>query len=169
MLSSLLLADGEALTVYELMGLRLDADLVVLSACETGRGKVTGGDEVLGLTRGLLASGARAAVVSLWPVSDASTTLLMGAFYRRLRAGDSPAQALRSAQNYLRRLRGDAIDQELERLQEAVETSIARRGNGRRNREFDAGIRNNGSHRRRQTESRDYSHPFYWAPFVLVG
>src|SRR5215470_8738874 len=59
--SSILLAKGEELTVYELMGLRLDADLVVLSACEMGRGETTGGDDVVGLLRGLLAAGARAA------------------------------------------------------------------------------------------------------------
>ncbi|NIN95911.1 MAG: CHAT domain-containing protein, partial [Anaerolineae bacterium] len=56
LLSSILLANGEALTVYELMGLQLNADLIVLSACETARGQTTGGDDVLGLTRGLLAA-----------------------------------------------------------------------------------------------------------------
>src|SRR5262249_52467544 len=96
--SAIALANGEELTVYELMGLRLNAELVVLSACNTGQGETTGGDDVLGLTRGLLGAGARAAVVSLWPVDDVSTSLLMGEFYRRLRAGDAPAVALRAAQ-----------------------------------------------------------------------
>jgi CHAT domain-containing protein len=105
LLSSVLLADGESLTVYELLGVGLVADLVVLSACESGLGHVTGGDDVLGLSRGLLTAGARAAVVSLWPVNDLSTALLMREFYRHLLGGGSPATALRQAQIYLRGLR----------------------------------------------------------------
>jgi CHAT domain-containing protein len=75
--SAILLAEGGALTVSDLVGMRLDKPLVVLSACETGVGQTTAGDELLGLTRGLLAAGARAAVVSLWSVDDHSTSLLM--------------------------------------------------------------------------------------------
>ena len=115
-LSSILLAEGEALTVYELMGLRLEADLVVLSACSSGRGATTGGDDVLGLTRGLLGAGARVAVVSLWPVDDLSTCLLMCAFYRRLGAGADPALALQAAQQYLRTLSAAEIQAELDSL-----------------------------------------------------
>jgi CHAT domain-containing protein len=84
LLSSVLLAHGEQLNVYELMGLHLNADLVVLSACSTARGQITDGDDVIGLTRGLLAAGAKAVLVSLWPVSDLATTLFMGEFFRQL-------------------------------------------------------------------------------------
>lgn len=100
--SSIALAGGEALTVYELMQLRLRARLVVLSACSTAEGEATGGDDVLGLTRGLLAAGARAAIVSLWPVDDESTALLMETLYTALRAGASPAAGLLAAQSAVR-------------------------------------------------------------------
>src|SRR4051812_1111055 len=99
--SAVLLANGSALTVYELMGLHIDADLVVLSACRTGQGETTRGDDVLGLTRALLATGARAVVVSLWPVDDLAASILMGEFYRQLRDGKSPAMALAAAQTHL--------------------------------------------------------------------
>ena len=68
--STVALAQHDELTVHELMSLRLDARLVVLSACGTGQGESTGGDDLLGLTRGLLAAGAQAALVTLWPVDD---------------------------------------------------------------------------------------------------
>jgi CHAT domain-containing protein len=167
LLSSVLLANGESLSVYELLGLRLDADLVVLSACETARGEITGGDEVLGLTRGLLASGAGAAVVSLWPVNDISTSLFMGEFYRRLRGGDVPAAALQSAQRYLRCMAVDRVDAEVERmrvvLQEGGADTVVQdlMGTVRHVKPVDAPAEMDPEH--------PYSHPFYWAPFILVG
>jgi len=92
-------APGEPsrVSLYELMDLKLKARLVVLSACETNRGKLMGGDEVTGLTRTILLAGAEAVVSSLWKVSDESTALLMQGFYRRLHAGQSPSSALREA------------------------------------------------------------------------
>jgi CHAT domain-containing protein len=99
--SAVALAGGETLSVYELMLLRLQARLVVLSACSTAQGETTGGDDVLGLTRGLLAAGAQAALVSLWPVEDRSTALMMGEFYRRLKDGAAPSEALHEAQRFL--------------------------------------------------------------------
>jgi CHAT domain-containing protein len=147
--SSILLADGEELTVYELMGLDLKADLVVLSACNTGQGETTGGDDVLGLTRGLLAAGARAAVVSLWPVDDVSTSLLMGEFYRRLRAGDIPRLALKAAQKYLRDLTPNDIEKEVAGVKAASQRHLGQRNIA--------------------LQRHDYRHPYYWAPFILVG
>lgn len=78
--------DGEDgyLHVLEILGQPLDADLVVLSACDTGRGKLERGEGVVGLTRAFLAGGARSVVASLWPVSDASTARLMERFYRSM-------------------------------------------------------------------------------------
>lgn len=167
MLSSIMLAEGEALTVYELMGLRLDADLAVLSACRTALGETTGGDDVLGLTRGLLAAGARAVVVSLWPVNDVSTSLLMGNFYEHLQKGDLPAVALQAAQTYLRTLTADGIKKELDRLKSTLQKAnvsasaqhpVEQERSARHSRP--AGSAKSASH---------YSHPYFWAPFILVG
>ena len=89
-------ADG-VLTVGDLYSLRFDAELVTLSACETGLGKVANGDDVIGLTRGFLYAGARSIVASLWEVDDAATEQLMLSFYRNL-DGHDKRDALRLAQ-----------------------------------------------------------------------
>lgn len=88
--------DG-ALTVGELYSTNLDADLVTLSACETGLGKIANGDDVVGLTRGFLYAGSRSIVASLWSVDDQATAQLMKAFYENL-AGMNKVAALRRAQ-----------------------------------------------------------------------
>jgi len=90
-------ADNGQLTAGDLYGLRLNADLVTLSACETGMGKVLSGDDVVGLTRGFLYAGANAIVASLWPVSDDETRFLMTSFYGNLKKMPK-AEALRQAQ-----------------------------------------------------------------------
>ena len=89
-------ADG-VLTVGDLYTLRWDTDLVTLSACETGLGKVANGDDVIGLTRGFLYAGARSIVASLWEVDDAATEQLMVSFYRSLDTHDK-RESLRLAQ-----------------------------------------------------------------------
>ncbi|MGP1375068.1 MAG: CHAT domain-containing protein [Almyronema sp.] len=88
-------ADGW-LTAGEIFDLKLQADLVVLSACDTGRGTITG-DGVIGLSRSLMAAGVPSVVVSLWAISDVSTVDLMVAFYQELQQTPSYAQALRQA------------------------------------------------------------------------
>lgn len=99
--SALLLAkEGDSdglLTVGKLYSTRIAADLVTLSACETGLGKVASGDDVVGLTRGFLYAGASTVVASLWKVDDRATAALMTRFYDELRTSDR-RQALRSAQ-----------------------------------------------------------------------
>ncbi len=74
-------ADGN-LEAAEVFGLRIDADLVVLSACRTGLGKVTSGDEVIGLNRAFFYAGAHAVMSTLWRVSDVSTAILIKQFFR---------------------------------------------------------------------------------------
>src|SRR5262245_25369161 len=85
------------LEVDEISELRLDCELVVLSACRTWRGQLVRGEGIVGLTRAFLYAGARSVAASLWNVSDLSTTRLMQSFYRHLAAGSSPAAALRQA------------------------------------------------------------------------
>ncbi|HSS75487.1 MAG TPA: CHAT domain-containing protein, partial [Thermoanaerobaculia bacterium] len=95
-------ADGQ-LRAYEVSNLRLNADLVVLSACRTALGEEVGGEGLVGLTQGFLHAGAARLVVSLWDVSDLATSELMKHFYLALLHEKlSPAQALRKAQIALR-------------------------------------------------------------------
>jgi len=77
--------DDGFLQVREVLALPLHADLVTLSGCETGLGRLANGEGVIGLTRAFLAAGTRSVVVSLWAVADRSTARLMEAFYRGLR------------------------------------------------------------------------------------
>jgi CHAT domain-containing protein len=117
MFSALKLHDGW-LMATDVMDLDLTGAIVALSACESGRSEVIGGDEVLGLTRAFLGAGAATLAVSLWLVQDDTTVELMGGWYERLRDGEGRAAALRAAQLELK---------------------------------------------------ERYPHPYYWAPFVLVG
>jgi len=92
-------------TTFDIFNMNLNASLVVLSACETARALVGGGDELLGLSRALFYAGAKSLVVSQWKVEDESTALLMVSFYRYLMQGYTKKQALRQAQCQL--LSGD--------------------------------------------------------------
>jgi CHAT domain-containing protein len=82
--------------------IRLQADLVTLSACETGLGRELGGEGLVGLARAFHFAGARSVLASLWAVSDRSSAELMARFYARLRAREPAAEALRAAQRELR-------------------------------------------------------------------
>lgn len=112
------LADGQ-LSMVDIFNLPLTGALVTLSACETGRSVVTGGDELIGLSRGFLYAGAATLVESLWRVEDGSTAELMVRLYEGIRSGQPKGTALREAQQRM----------------------LA-----------DHGV-----------------HPYYWAPFRLVG
>jgi CHAT domain-containing protein len=91
--------DNGLLQVWEIFeSVRLDADLVVLSACETGIGEIRGGEGIIGLTRAFQYAGARSVLASLWRVEDEATAELMQRFYRHLRAGKVKDEALRAAQ-----------------------------------------------------------------------
>jgi len=117
MFSSLQLGDSR-LSLFDIYQLDLAAELVTLSGCGTGLNVVEGGDELMGLVRGLLFAGARAALLTLWDVNDQSTAEFMNLFYQRLVSGSTKAAALRATMRELR---------------------------------------------------NRYPHPFYWAPFIVVG
>ena len=87
--------DG-VLTSNEILDLNLNAELVVVSACDTGRGLVTR-DGVVGLSRSLIAAGTPSVALSLWEIYDSSTAVLMQEFYSQLQLGNNKAQALRQA------------------------------------------------------------------------
>jgi CHAT domain-containing protein len=105
--SSLQLADGQ-LTTLDVFNLRLPGSLVVLSACQTGRSVVGGGDELLGLMRAFLYAGAAALLLSRWPIHDDATGHFMTHFYRQLQNGRSQSEALRQTQHHF--LSGQAGD-----------------------------------------------------------
>jgi CHAT domain-containing protein len=88
--------------LHDIYGLRLSADLVVLSACETALGQDVRGEGLIGVTRGFMYAGARRILASLGKVDDAATSELMKAFYSALRTGTTPATALRDAQAHAR-------------------------------------------------------------------
>jgi tetratricopeptide (TPR) repeat protein len=115
--SALQLGDGW-LTAIDVLSLDLSGALVVLSACESGRSEILGGDELIGLARSFLGAGAVTLVVSLWLVQDEAAAELMADWYVRMATGRSRAAALREAQLALRERR---------------------------------------------------PHPYYWAPFSLIG
>lgn len=143
--------DNGILTAQEVAALDLRGlDLCVLSACETGLGEITG-EGVFGLQRGFKKAGAGTLLVSLRPVYDGATSLLMTEFYRNYLSGKSKSESLRAAQRYLRDY-------------EVTVGGDSRYGNGSfkdrilKSRESAAGSR----------KVRPYSDPKYWAYFVLV-
>lgn len=100
--------DDGRLEVHDVFGLRLNAELVVLSACQTALGSgaqtdLPAGDDWVGLARAFLQAGASRVVASLWPVQDRATSLLMERFYREYASGAAPATALAAAQRQLLR------------------------------------------------------------------
>jgi CHAT domain-containing protein/tetratricopeptide (TPR) repeat protein len=109
------------LQATEIFNLKLNADLVVLSACQTGLGKLVRGEGMVGLTRAFMYAGSPTVMVSLWSVSDASTATLMGEFYRNL------------------------VKEKLDKTDALRKAQLFMLGNEK------------------------FAHPFYWAPFVLIG
>ena len=100
--------------------MKIKANLLVLSACETGIKEQKPGDELIGLTRAFLYAGVKSIMVSLWSVDAAATIQFMENFYTKIQAGISKAEALQLTQ--------------IEMI-----------------------------------EDRQFSHPYYWAPFILIG
>ncbi|NET10686.1 MAG: CHAT domain-containing protein [Symploca sp. SIO2B6] len=148
--SFILFGDGSKSTLADVRDWSLqNVDLVVLSACQTGLGGFGNGEEILGLGYQFQRAGARAVIASLWQVSDRGTQVLMEAFYTALQNGDSKAEALRRAQQAL--ITGDETTLEGERgvMLETVDTRTGQQIH---------------LHQR-----RNLNHPYYWAPFILIG
>jgi CHAT domain-containing protein/tetratricopeptide (TPR) repeat protein len=144
------------LTALEATELRLEnAELVTLSACDTGLGAVAGGEGVLGLQRAFQLAGARSVVASLWSVSDAATSVLMEQFYTRLwQKKVAPLEALRQAQLFVLK-NPDRVRRRARELRDA----LAARGF-----EDDAEV---GKPAARPKQGR--SPVAWWAPWVLSG
>jgi hypothetical protein len=135
---------------------QLDAELVTLSACDSGLGRNLGGEGFLGFTQALLLAGARSLVLSLWKVDDTATALLMERFYQNLlgkRNGLTKpvpkAEALREAKAWLRSLTSEDAEQQRERL-------AAFAGEGVELPPLPVG-------------ERPFAHPYYWSAFILIG
>lgn len=115
-LSSLAFAENQDslednfLEAYEIAQLKLNADLVVLSACETGYGKFQEGEGILSLARSFMYAGVPSLVVSLWQVNDGSTAIIMEGFYKRIAQGIPKDKALQAAKlDYLENATGASV------------------------------------------------------------
>ena len=159
--SALVLAGPDELTVAELAGMRFRTDLAVLTGCDTGRGAATLGGDLVGLARGLLRSGVRRAIVSLWPVDDIVAPVLMREFYAALAADIPPAESLARAQRALSALSADDLRAEYAALGGGAD---AVRGVRRGVPELDPELRDDEE----VPEALGGDAERYWAPFVLV-
>jgi tetratricopeptide (TPR) repeat protein len=157
--------DGRLTAAEVLRDWNLDADLVTLSACETGLGQYAHGEGFMGFAQALLICGTRSVCLSLWQVDDAATALLMDRFYANLlgqRDGLTKplakAEALAEAKVWLRTLpRAEAV-----RRATAL-TGGVERGKGR------PALPGSPAVPETTGDAPPYAHPFYWAAFVLVG
>ncbi|WP_277880709.1 tetratricopeptide repeat protein [Aulosira sp. FACHB-615] len=148
--SVIVLGDGKYVTLGDVKDWNLpNVDLVVLSACETALGGFGDGKEILGFGYAMQQTGAKAAIASLWKVDDPSTSELMQLFYKNLSRKMTKSEALRQAQLDL--LKGN----------NATNIDSERRG-------ITVNIPSGTSSRNEKYQS-EYSHPYYWAPFILIG
>jgi CHAT domain-containing protein len=95
-------SDDGFLTLSEVLGLKFNADMAVLSACSTGKGRMTEGEGVANFARAFQHAGARSVVVSLWEVASDTAVGYMTSFYRHIKSGKSRAEALRLARKEIR-------------------------------------------------------------------
>jgi CHAT domain-containing protein len=161
--------DGKLTASEVLEDWRLDAELVTLSACESGLGRHGGGDGLLGFAQAFLLAGSRSVCLSLWKVDDTATALLMDRFYQNLlgrRPGlDKPmpkAVALAEAKQWLRNL----STSEAAILSADLTKGVAR-GKGKLGPLLPAVPESKAKDGGK--EGRPYAHPTYWAAFVLFG
>ncbi len=140
-------SDDGFVTTADILELTLDADLAVLSACETARGRVRKGEGALSLSRAFLYAGARSVVSSMWPVDDRETERTMKVFYDgMLSEGLTVSSSLRAARLAIRH---------------GKPSPDAFRGVGRGS--------SLGGSLRKKGGSELAGHPYFWAPFVYVG
>ncbi|MGW6054430.1 CHAT domain-containing protein [Streptomyces sp. NPDC055189] len=155
--SRLALAGTDALDMADLIGCARAPRLLVLSACNSGRGTATAGGDVLGLTRSAMITGAHGAVVSLWPVGDLTGCLVMTAMYERLTDGtaaDVPT-ALHGAQQEVRAMNSAERDAVYGQLAVAAQASPSA-----------PGTRDSEALHSQAAADRA---PRHWAPFIYVG
>jgi CHAT domain-containing protein len=150
---------ASVLSARDLLDIGWSADLVALSACDSGLSERRPGDELVGLTRALLVAGARTVLASLWKVDDHSTGVLMRAFYEGwVRDRLSKAEALRRAQCHVMGLT-------------AAELHAAAGGRpavaGQR--DFGGAAAASPAPETPAPEARVFAHPRHWAAFTLVG
>ncbi|MEM9219396.1 MAG: tetratricopeptide repeat protein [Cyanobacteria bacterium P01_F01_bin.150] len=148
--SFILFGDGSRATLTDIRTWTFpNVELIVLSACETAVGDVAlgNGEEILGFGYLMQEAGAEAAIASLWPVSDGGTQLLMESFYTAFSNGYTKAESLQRAQQFL--ITGDSTL--LESAQDTAETPLAPSASSI------------------AKTNRRISHPYYWAPFILIG
>ena len=159
--SGLKLADGEWLHLADLLSAEVDlstARLISLSACETGLSEFrTMPDEFISLPGAFLEGGAPAVVSTLWAVEEISTMLLMERFYAELVGGKIPADALQTAQHWLRGATANKLaDHFAANLHQDQETAV----------EISAAWRRFAT---MPPDETPFAHPFYWAAFTLTG
>jgi CHAT domain-containing protein len=159
--------DGELTAAEVLSNWTLNADLVTLSACETGLGKYEQGEGFMGFSQAVLLCGGRSVCLSLWKVDDTATALLMERFYANL-FGQRPglkkplkkAEALAEAKSWLRTLPREEALKRAAQLSKGVE-----RGKGRKAQPLLPTVPESPGGKAEQP----YAHPYYWAAFVLIG
>jgi CHAT domain-containing protein len=159
--SGILLSGGEVLDVREAMKQVLHLNLLVLSACSTGVQMVRLSNSLTGLARGFLYAGVQCLILTLWPVNDLSTMLLMNEFYSGLHRGLRVNESLRQAQLWLRNARAAEIAEWFaqERWRDNHNRIMPYERASQVWRRFVA----------LDAEERPFRHPHYWAPFFVTG
>lgn len=164
MASALAMADGELDVADVLQHLRLEAELVSLSACETGRSHVIRGDELIGLTRAFLYAGTPSVAVSQWLLDDLSSRIFITHFYRSLmQHGDwLKAEALGEAQRFVRNL-------SLDELREILRAQGVEPADAEWQLRALAHAAGHDDFNRLRGSARLLEHPYYWAALFLIG
>ncbi|KAJ5995255.1 hypothetical protein N7481_002232 [Penicillium waksmanii] len=176
LLSSISIGHGQDFRVVDMSATRSRVNLLVFAACLSGFGKATIGSEVLGFSHVVLSTGCQAYMGSLWKVSDFGSMFLMTLFYRRLKSHPELAvgELVRQAQLDLFSMDGDRASVLLDEMVEPWETGSSREQGGSEGAEQSAAEFVPDAEflvltLRMILSQLDWTSPFYWAPFTLVG